>query len=170
MDTPYANRDWSCPSCTYKNFERNVKCRKCKTIKPATSSQKVQKDWKCDCGLSHPNNEDVCRECKHPRLKVEGDWWCENCQWYVFRSKGRCGKCRALRPDVAAKREAEGKGEDVDGKCLTCLSAKANMLIVRCKHISVCQECVQKIDGKCPICRQSFNVQDSQQVFNVFSV
>lgn len=92
---------------------------------------------------------------------------CEGCKGTVFRSKPRC-KCGTWRPDVAAKREAEGKGEDLDGKCLTCLDARADVLLIKCKHLCLCQECVKKVQGKCPICRESFDPESKTEVMKLF--
>lgn len=35
---------------------------------------------------------------EQPRSFPNGDWWCPNCQFKIFGSKNRCGKCKAQRP------------------------------------------------------------------------
>lgn len=162
--SPYDNSlDWKCEDCGYSNFGRNQSCRKCKQNK-----KNSDQDWKCECGFSNFQFRMTCRECTTARPKVPGDWQCENCNFMVFRSKSRCMKCRALRPDMALKREAEKKEEDLDGKCLTCLTAKADMVIIKCKHMCLCKECIKKVNGKCPICREEFEWENTSEVIKAF--
>src|SRR5260221_6889765 len=159
-------KDWIC-TCSYKNHARNKTCRKCKSPKSLDSKARSG-DWKCDCGFTNFASRLKCHECSSERTKVSGDWLCEICKFYVFRSKKECTKCGTKRPDVAAKLEAKaGDESELDGKCLACLNFKANMILIKSGHLCVCEECSTKIANKCPMCRETFNETGIRKVFAV---
>ena len=38
-------------------------------------------------------------------------------------------------------------------KCVVCLTAKSDQVLLPCKHICTCSECLPHLNNKCPLCR-----------------
>lgn len=172
------HKDWIC-ACEYKNHERNKKCRKCNRTKPKggeaqddvdvetrrTKKGTKDKHWTCGCGYENFSERTKCRNllCEKPRARPApkeevgaraGDWFCESCQKSIWASKPQCTKCGTHRPDVA--KLLESKEKDTEGRCIACLSAKANMVVTLCGHLCLCEKCSAEVD-KCPMCRKVFS-------------
>ena len=57
--------------------------------------------------------------------------------------------------------------DDSNGKCITCLTAKANMVVIECGHMCVCEKCSEQILQTCPMCRLKFQPGGIRRVFSV---
>uniref|UniRef100_A0A7S1TVT3 RING-type domain-containing protein n=1 Tax=Phaeomonas parva TaxID=124430 RepID=A0A7S1TVT3_9STRA len=58
---------------------------------------------------------------------------------------------------VVAVQDIFGSGnEDENEECVICFSEKCSMLLLPCRHLSVCGTCFAQID-KCPVCRTTFD-------------
>jgi len=45
-------------------------------------------------------------------------------------------------------------GEGSDGECLVCLSEPKNTILLPCRHMCICRDCLMKMTtAKCPVCR-----------------
>mmetsp|Transcript_61244 Transcript_61244/g.145787 ORF Transcript_61244/g.145787 Transcript_61244/m.145787 type:complete len:649 (+) Transcript_61244:108-2054(+) len=50
-----------------------------------------------------------------------------------------------------------GLEEDGESECVSCYSRPKNVLLLPCRHISVCHSCLRQLrDEKCPLCRAVF--------------
>jgi len=51
-----------------------------------------------------------------------------------------------------------GLEEEADSECVSCYSRPKNVLLLPCRHISVCHPCLRQLrDEKCPLCRAVFS-------------
>ena len=55
--------------------------------------------------------------------------------------------------------------EGVDGTCVICLDKPKNILLLPCKHLIGCLDCVNQLKGVCPIDRKEFT--STMTVYNV---
>lgn len=49
--------------------------------------------------------------------------------------------------------ENEATNYNNDTICKVCLDRQANIVLLPCKHVAVCSQCVFGLNDKCPICR-----------------
>lgn len=79
------------------------------------------------------------------------DWWCDNCEFKIFGSKDKCGKCGKQRPDAAFP------GVAVPGRT-TPVRRATDWNCIRCDFLmfgdkSKCRKCnVNRSDWKCSSC------------------
>lgn len=42
--------------------------------------------------------------------------------------------------------------------CVICRSEASNQVLLPCKHVCACRECLKMIKKECPMCRTPFNI------------
>jgi hypothetical protein len=112
----FASRDM-CKNCNRpRNFLEPSDAQDAYAAPPASAPPSAvigNSNWMCThCQLSNPEQARVCLRCVLPRNLAQKkpdhaqafgggkrpDWWCQKCQFKVFGSKERCGKCQTRRP------------------------------------------------------------------------
>jgi len=59
------------------------------------------------------------------------------------------------RADAADIRNATS---DVDLRlCVVCLNNPREVILLPCGHVVVCVDCMERLNGTCPLCRMSFS-------------
>ncbi|KNA09259.1 hypothetical protein SOVF_155050 [Spinacia oleracea] len=95
--------DWTCPKCSFINFGRNIRCKKCKEEGPSAPRRgspvvEMKKgDWKClkcEC-INFASRRDCfrCKDPRPPRALEPGEWECSKCDYLNFRRNTACLKC-----------------------------------------------------------------------------
>lgn len=61
-------------------------------------------------------------------------------------------------PPPAGGSEAQRLQHELEQRrlCVVCLDEEKEMMLKPCNHLCVCGECVQRLNGMCPICRRMF--------------
>jgi len=61
-----------------------------------------------------------------------------------------------MRERILKRRsEIETQGLSDAQICIICLSNPREVILLDCGHVCVCADCVDKLDGKCPVCRNT---------------
>ncbi|XP_052180916.1 uncharacterized protein LOC127794070 [Diospyros lotus] len=111
IDVEMKRGDWMCPRCNFMNFEKNLKCLKCKENGPkrvGSNDVEMKKgDWICtECNFMNFARNVRCLKCKSegPKRVVQdvkmkkGDWNCPKCDFMNYASNRVCLRCREARP------------------------------------------------------------------------
>ncbi|MCJ7482384.1 MAG: hypothetical protein MUO31_05400 [Thermodesulfovibrionales bacterium] len=76
---------------------------------------------------------------------IEHHKFSSNCE-YLQMNESTIGKEELCITTVAAKTSNE---------CSVCLDLTATVVLLPCRHVCVCGQCVFVLDGTCPICREA---------------
>lgn len=121
------------------------------------ASRREPGDWDCNkCGnTGNFKWRTYCHTCgqkrdnehrsKPPERRV-GDWNCQTCGKHQFARNTRCRDC-------ARDREADKDDAEL---CVVCQDAPREIMLLHgdTGHTCVCSVCAEKLQGKCPMCRQ----------------
>jgi baculoviral IAP repeat-containing protein 7/8 len=58
-----------------------------------------------------------------------------------------------VAPETSSKVEEVETTKDFETLCKICLDKKSSIVILPCKHVAVCGQCIFGVGDKCPICR-----------------
>jgi len=62
-----------------------------------------------------------------------------------------------MRERILKRRsEIETQGLSDAQICIVCLSNPREVIFDICGHVAVCSDCLDKLNGKCPVCRMEF--------------
>jgi hypothetical protein len=179
--------DWVCPKCAGTVFASKSRCR-CGGIRGSNSANGLGSvsvprlgDWTCPkCSGNVFGSKSVCkcggtRESNSINVSNQtstqrpGDWICPKCSGMVFASKSVC-KCGEHKPGLSVVPSVKSidptNPESNTSVCVICMTNVRNILLKKCGHICMCNQCVNKLVKKeCPICRINFNSEDFIQIF-----
>jgi hypothetical protein len=57
------------------------------------------------------------------------------------------------KSEMEKKKSNNNNNTNNDNNCCICLENKKNILLMPCKHLCLCKDCVKHIDDCCPVCR-----------------
>jgi E3 ubiquitin-protein ligase MUL1 len=65
---------------------------------------------------------------------------------------------KKMREKILKRRnEIDAQGLSDAQICIVCLENPREVILLDCGHVCICADCVSKVNGKCPICRNSFS-------------
>ncbi|KAK1277728.1 hypothetical protein QJS04_geneDACA018811 [Acorus gramineus] len=111
-NTSMLQGNWICPKCSFLNFEKNIKCLRCKCfnedkleqLKEENRDQLPPKkgDWICEkCNSLNFAKNTKCFQCSEKPSKRRlnpGEWECVSCNYLNFKRNVSCLKCDWRRP------------------------------------------------------------------------
>jgi len=173
--------DWICPGCGDHQFNKNPKCRRCKTSKPPDAVEKSLRpgDWVCPgCSEINFSKNTRCRDCATPNPDPEGtaaaakryqqecmkpgDWICPGCDQMQFAKTRECVHCSTRNPDIEGSTAAmlEGKAKLFEGKMVQgdwlCAECGDHQYArnKQCRKCGALKPLARPGDWRCPSCNQ----------------
>ena len=146
--------DWYCSQCTFSIFGSKSACKKCGSMRPESALNPLYVAPKaCDDTLK----------------KKKGDWDCALCGIMNFASRDVCFKCFKAKPEGKGSNQSikKRKAGVIDSdNCTICMDNVANVMIITCRHICMCADCLgQMKTHTCPMCRKFFNESEAVVVY-----
>ena len=129
------------------NYISGFSCNYCKRYYDISSCQ-VYHCFKC--------NFDLCQICAHDIIKGR-----QILYPYLPTNNLLINKIEKKNDNRLDGKENDEK-EDNNIKCVICLEKDKCMLLMPCKHVCCCEQCVENIN-QCPLCRN--NIQSKMKIY-----
>lgn len=175
-DMKYREPDWNCPSCNYRNFYKNDKCRMCDCFRSkskeyggsglsSSSSMSKPGDWKCNCGENNFAKRTICRKCNRDKSSILTDAIHNRSSSPIITTTNvrpgdwYCSTCKELNfgTRIVCHKCAKSRDENIQEKetCAICVTNKIDTCLP-CGHLGFCHLCAHNLN-KCPVCNKPYN-------------
>ena len=90
-------------------------------------------------------------------LEIWGKGNSNESAYTTWVAKGRPQWSGVGRPRPYPRPQAAATPGPEERKCVICLEAEANHILMPCAHLCMCADCAKRVKDKCPVCRRPFS-------------
>lgn len=172
-----ALNDWWCRTCSNTNFAWRTSCHLCGAGRPDSKPAQVERpgDWRCQsCAVNNFASRHACFKCGRARpapalapppaqAPVPAQALAASAQspyedYYIDEDDG----ATAARAVASVADIAPRDALDDERLCVVCCAAPRTHLLLDCRHLHVCEQCVRGLE-RCPVCRAA--IRDTMRVY-----